>query len=84
MRETPTWRIPFGIVSLFLGLMVYGAVIARYAPSIIGSWSGGAETVVYVILGLIWLLPLKRFLIWMETGSWSPPAAPLEAKEKAD
>ncbi|MDY7098050.1 MAG: DUF2842 domain-containing protein, partial [Pseudomonadota bacterium] len=41
----------------------------------IGEWSGGAQTVVYVILGLIWLLPLRRFLIWMETGSWSPPAA---------
>jgi hypothetical protein len=26
------------------------------------------------VLGLVWLLPLKRFLIWMETGSWSPPA----------
>jgi hypothetical protein len=66
MRETPTWRIPFGIVSLFIFLIIY-------APDIIGGWSGGAQTVVYVVLGLIWLLPLKRFLIWMETGRWSPP-----------
>ena len=73
MRETPTWRIPIGIIGLFIGLMVYGIVIARYAPDIVGHWSGGAQTVVYVVLGLIWLLPLKRFLIWMETGSWSPP-----------
>jgi len=84
MRESPTWRIPFGIVSLFILLMIYGVVIARYAPGIIGRWSGGAQTVIYVVLGLIWLLPLKRFLIWMETGSWSPPEAPLQAKEKAD
>ncbi|PLK24695.1 DUF2842 domain-containing protein [Porphyrobacter sp. TH134] len=88
MRETPTWRIPFGIVSLFIALMVYGVVIARYAPSYIGRWSGGAQTVVYVVLGLIWLLPLRNFLIWMETGSWSAPKAPLtdqdSAKEKAD
>lgn len=80
MRETPTWRIPFGIVSLFILLIVYGVVIARYAPGIIGRWSGLAQTVVYVVLGLIWLLPLKRFLIWMETGSWSPPA-PKDAAE---
>jgi membrane protein YdbS with pleckstrin-like domain len=78
MRETPTWRIPFGIISLFVALMVYGVVIARYAPSLIGSWSGGAQTVVYVVLGLVWLLPLKRFLIWMETGSWSPPSPPAD------
>ena len=83
MRETPTWRIPFGIVSLFIALIIYGVVIARYAPDIIGRWSGGAQTFVYVVLGLIWLLPLKRFLIWMETGSWSPPAA-TQTKEKAD
>ncbi|MEM6909276.1 MAG: DUF2842 domain-containing protein [Pseudomonadota bacterium] len=73
MRETPTWRIPIGIIGLFIGLMIYGIVIARYAPDLIGSWSGGAQTVVYLILGVIWLLPLRRFLIWMETGSWSPP-----------
>lgn len=83
MRETPTWRIPFGIVSLFILLMAYGVVIARYAPGIIGRWSGGAQTVVYVVLGLIWLLPLRNFLIWMETGSWRAPEPP-QAKEKAD
>lgn len=81
MRETPTWRIPFGIVGLFILLIIYGVVIARYAPGIIGSWSGGAQTVVYVVLGLVWLLPLKRFLIWMETGRWN---APEPEKEKAD
>jgi len=78
MRETPTWRIPIGIIGLFVALMIYGVVIARYAPDIIGHWSGLAQTVVYLILGVIWLLPLKRFLIWMETGSWSPPAAPAD------
>jgi hypothetical protein len=80
MRETPTWRIPFGIVSLFIALIIYGVVIARYAPGIIGRWPGLAQTVVYLALGLVWLLPLKRFLIWMETGSWSPPA-PQDAQE---
>jgi len=25
---------------------------------------------VYVLLGVVWLLPLKWFLIWMETGRW--------------
>ena len=73
MRETPTWRIPIGIIGLFAFLIVYGVVIARYAPGIIGTWPGWAQTVVYLVLGLIWLLPLRRFLIWMETGRWSPP-----------
>jgi hypothetical protein len=83
MRETPTWRIPLGIFGLFGGLMVYGIVIARYAPSLIGGWPTWAQTAIYLTLGLVWLLPLKRFLIWMETGRWSAPDA-AQAKEKAD
>ena len=71
MRETPTWRIPVGILGLFAALIVYGVVIARYAPDMIGDWPIWAQTIVYVVLGLIWLLPLKRFLIWMETGRWN-------------
>ena len=76
MRETPTWRIPVGIIGLFVGLMVYAIIIARYAPDIIGNWPTLAQTLVYIVLGVIWLLPLKRFLIWMETGKWSAPADP--------
>ena len=76
MRETPTWRIPVGIIGLFIGLMVYAIIIARYAPDIIGNWPTLAQTLVYIVLGVIWLLPLKRFLIWMETGKWSAPADP--------
>ena len=70
MRESPTWRIPVGIFGLLIGLLVYAIVIARYAPDIIGSWPTLAQTLVYIVLGVIWLLPLKRFLIWMETGRW--------------
>ena len=70
MRETPTWRIPIGIIGLFIGLIIYVVVIARYAPGLIGSWPALAQTLVYLFLGVVWLLPLKRFLIWMETGKW--------------
>jgi len=73
MRETPTWRIPFGILALLIALGAYGLVIARYAPGLIGTWPGLAQSAVYLVLGLVWLLPLRRFLIWMETGRWNPP-----------
>ncbi|NMW31197.1 DUF2842 domain-containing protein [Altererythrobacter sp. RZ02] len=70
MREEPTGRIPLGILGLLIALMVYGIIIARYVPEIVGDWHALAQTVVYLFFGLIWLLPLKRFLIWMETGKW--------------
>lgn len=68
MRTEPTWRIPIGLLLLLGALATYALIIARYVPELIGSWPALAQTVVYVILGLIWLLPLRRFLIWMETG----------------
>ena len=70
MRDEPNWRIPVGILGLLLGLAVYAIVIARYVPELVGGWPILAQMVVYIFFGLVWLLPLKRFLIWMETGRW--------------
>lgn len=68
MRSSPTWRIPVGLLAMLLGLAVYAILIARYVPDLIGAWPALAQAPVYLVLGLIWLLPLRRFLIWMETG----------------
>jgi hypothetical protein len=69
MRKEPTWRIPVGILLLLAGLMVYAGVV-MWASQWIGLLHVAAQTVVYLILGVAWLLPLRRFLIWMETGRW--------------
>lgn len=68
MRSEPTLRIPLGVLGLFVGLLVYGALIARYLAPLITDWPVWAQTPVYLLLGVVWLLPLKRFLVWMETG----------------
>ena len=73
MREEPTWRIPIGILGLCLGLTIYGVLIAHIAPNTISTWPGWLQTITYLTLGVVWLLPLKRFLIWMETGKWRAP-----------
>ena len=70
MRSEPNWRIPVGILGLLLGLFVYAILVARYVPEVIGTWPVLVQTPIYLVLGIIWLLPLKRFLIWMETGRW--------------
>lgn len=70
MRKEPTWRIPFGILALVVGLMVYAGLVARLIAPFIASWPALAQVPVYIVLGVIWLLPLKRFLIWMETGKF--------------
>ena len=70
MRREPNWRIPVGSLGLLLGLFVYAILVARYVPEVIGTWPVLVQTPIYLVLGIIWLLPLKRFLIWMETGRW--------------
>lgn len=70
MRTEPTWRIPFGVLALLTALLVYGGAVARIVPPLMSGWPVLAQLPVYVLLGVVWLLPLKRFLIWMETGRW--------------
>lgn len=63
----PTWRKPVGILALLAALLAYALLIARLlAP--ISSWPVLAQAAIYVVLGTVWLLPLRRFLVWMETG----------------
>jgi hypothetical protein len=66
-------RSPLGILALLVALGAYALVVANYVPALIGAWPALAQTAVYLVLGIIWLLPLKRFLVWMETGSFRLP-----------
>ncbi|MEL7728623.1 DUF2842 domain-containing protein [Citromicrobium bathyomarinum] len=68
MSHEPNWRIPVGMLILLVALSIYAILIARYVPELIGGWHIIVQTAIYLVLGLIWLLPLKRFLIWMESG----------------
>jgi hypothetical protein len=73
MRTEPTLRIPLGILALLAALGAYALVIANTVPALIGRWPTLAQGAVYLVLGLAWLLPLKRYLVWMETGSFRLP-----------
>ena len=71
MREQPSLRIPLGILALLAALLAYGIAVATFVPPLVGHWHALAQAAVYLVLGVVWLLPLRRFLIWMETGRWS-------------
>lgn len=69
MRDKPTWRIPAGILGLLTALAIY-ALGVMWASQWIGNLHIALQTVIYLVLGIAWLLPLRNFLIWMETGRW--------------
>ena len=66
---TPTWRKPVGILALLLAVLVYAVLVAALVEPI-GDWPVLVQTAIYAVLGTVWLLPLRRYLIWMETGRW--------------
>jgi len=70
MREKPTLRIPLGLLALLVVLAAYSLGVMSLSPWI-GRLPALAQAPVYLVLGIAWLLPLKRYLMWMETGRWS-------------
>lgn len=63
----PTWRKPVGILGMLAALALYaGLVVSLLEP--IGRLPVLVQTIVYVVAGTVWILPLGRFLQWMETG----------------
>lgn len=65
----PTWRKPVGTLALLTAVLVYTVLIVALVEPI-SAWPVLAQTAIYAVLGTVWLLPLRRYLIWMETGHW--------------
>lgn len=73
MRDKPTLRIPLGILALLFGLGLYALGVA-WASQWIERLPNLVEAMAYLVLGIAWLLPMRRFLRWMETGRWKVPS----------
>ena len=65
----PSWRKPVGMF-LILGIIAVWTVIIASMSQIIGQLPGWAQLVIYAVAGIVWILPLKPLLAWMETGKW--------------
>lgn len=68
----PTLRKPAGVLGMVAGLAVYAVLIASLAGPI-GRLPVLVQAVLYLMLGIIWILPLRPLLLWMETGRWNRP-----------
>jgi hypothetical protein len=69
MRLEPTWRQPAGIL-LILALIAVWSVVVVSASSLIAGLPWPVHVAYYVVAGIVWILPLKPLLRWMETGRW--------------
>lgn len=65
----PSWRKPAGAFAI-IGIIVVWAVLIASLSSLIGRLPGLVQAPIYIIAGIVWILPLKPLLAWMETGRW--------------
>lgn len=69
MRLEPTWRQPAGI-ALILAWIAGWSVLVVTASALIAQLPAPVHILYYLVGGLVWILPLKPLLRWMETGKW--------------
>lgn len=65
----PSWRKPFGMALILLLITIWAAIILALSP-LIEQLPALAQAPIYLVAGIIWILPLKPLLRWMELGRW--------------
>ena len=65
--EQPKWRTGAGIAAVLLLIVLLAVLVASFAGTI-GRWPVLAQALFYLVVGIIWIAPLKPLLRWMETG----------------
>lgn len=63
----PSWRKPFGMMLILLLIVLWAAIILALSPWI-ERLPALAQAPIYLVAGIIWIIPLKPLLRWMELG----------------
>ena len=66
---TPSWRKPAGILAILLLIAVWAfivATVAEWLPPL--PWP--VRALFFIAAGIVWILPLKPLLRWIELGKW--------------
>lgn len=64
-----TWRKPAGMFAILALILFWVVLVASFSVQI-GALPVLVQALVYVVLGIVWIAPLKPLLRWMETGRW--------------
>jgi len=69
----PSWRKPAGALGIVAWIFVWIILVTSFSRWI-GQLHGLAQLPIYVVTGIVWILPLGGALRWMETGRWRRPS----------
>jgi predicted membrane channel-forming protein YqfA (hemolysin III family) len=65
----PSSRKLVGIAVILLVIAGWAAFVAALAP-FVGRWPVLVQAPFYLLMGTVWIVPLKPLVRWIETGSF--------------
>lgn len=65
----PSWRRPAAIALILLLILVWAVLVASLAGTV-GGWPVLVQALFYLIMGIVWIAPLRPLLRWSQTGRW--------------
>lgn len=68
----PSWRKPVGIFLILVLIAAWGVIVATVADLFPNApWP--VRATYFTVAGIVWILPLKPLLRWMELGRFGKP-----------
>jgi Protein of unknown function (DUF2842) len=67
--DEPSFRKLAGIALILAIIVIWAAFVASTAP-FVGKWPVLVQTPYYLFVGVVWAIPLKPLIRWMQTGSF--------------
>jgi predicted membrane channel-forming protein YqfA (hemolysin III family) len=71
----PSYRKLIGIALILLLIVLWAAFVASFAR-IVGDWPILLQAPFYLVMGIIWIIPLKPLVRWIQTGSFRTTSGP--------
>lgn len=69
MQVNPRWRQAVGMALILLLILVWSVIVTSVA-GLFPDAPWPVLAIFYLVAGIVWILPLKPLLRWMETGKW--------------
>lgn len=66
----PSFRKLAGVALILLLIAIWAIFVASMAR-FVGQWPVIVQAVFYLIMGIVWIIPLKPLIRWSQTGSFT-------------
>lgn len=69
---SPSVRTLSGVAAILLLIVLWAAFVATLAQTA-GRWPVLVQAAYYLFMGIVWIIPLKPLVRWIQTGRFKAP-----------